>query len=165
MGLSIMASRAIRALSRATPALRRGFATEAASTKLTFSLVLPDKAIYEKSEVDLVIVPGTSGAFGIMKDHVPTIAQLDAGLVTVHGGDGGEDSYFVSGGFAIIKEDRADVCVVEAVKVEDLDASEVSKGLADAQSKLSSANDDLSRAEAQISVSTYMAMQSAIDAK
>ena len=43
-----------------------------------------------------VVVPATNGSFGIMKDHVPTIAQLDAGLMTVHG-DEGEDKYFVAG--------------------------------------------------------------------
>ena len=43
-----------------------------------------------------VVVPSTNGAFGIMKDHVPTIAQLDAGLLTVHS-SGEEDKYFVSG--------------------------------------------------------------------
>merc|ERR1712046_194802 len=158
---SHMASRAARALCRAAPpALRRGFATEAASTKLTFSLVLPDKAIYEKSEVDLVVVPGSAGAFGIMKDHVPTIAQLDAGTVTVHGDDG-EDNYFISGGFAIINEEGADVCAVEAVRVEDLDASLISSGLSESQAKLAAATDDRARAEAQISISTYMAMAAA----
>merc|ERR1712216_678016 len=157
---------AMRAVSRAAaPVLRRGFATEAAaSAKLNFSLTLPSAALYDNTEVDLVVVPATNGAFGIMKDHVPTVAQLDAGLLTVHSADG-EDKYFVSGGFAIVKEDRADVCCVEAVRVEDLDSSEVSKGLSEAQGKLASANDDLSRAEAQITVATYMAMQSAIDAK
>merc|ERR1719446_1551922 len=108
---------AVRALSRSAPALRRGFATQATSSKLNFSLVLPDKALYEKAEVDLVIVPGSAGTFGIMKDHVPTIAQLDAGVVTVHGAEGEtESSYFISGGFAIVKEDGADVCAVEAVE-------------------------------------------------
>merc|ERR1711934_1107940 len=133
---------------RSAPALRRSFATEAsASTKLNFNLVLPSAALYENSEVDLVVVPATNGAFGIMKDHVPTIAQLDAGLLTVHSSDG-EDKYFVSGGFAIVKEDRADVCAVEAVRVDDLDGAAVSKGLADATAKLASASDDRARAEA-----------------
>merc|ERR1712216_273911 len=157
---------AMRAFSRAAaPVLRRGFATEAAaSAKLNFSLTLPSAALYDNTEVDLVVVPATNGAFGIMKDHVPTVAQLDAGLLTVHSGTD-EDKYFVSGGFAIVKEDRADVCVVEAVRVEDLDESLVSKGLSEAQAKLSAATDDTARAEAQISVSTYMAMSAAIGAK
>merc|ERR1711998_133791 len=131
--------------------------------KLSFNLVLPSAALYENAEVDLVVVPATSGAFGIMKDHGPTIAQLDAGLLTVHNG-GEEDKYFVSGGFAIVKEDGADVCAVEAVRVEDLDASAVSTGLADANAKLAAATNDTAKAEAQISVSTYMAMKGAIDA-
>merc|ERR1711977_30504 len=133
---------------------------EAASSRLNFSLVLPDKALYEKAEVDLVIVPASNGAMGIMKDHVPTIAQLDAGVLTVHNG-GEEDKFFVSGGFAIVKEDGADVCAVEAVRVDDLDSAAISAGLADATSKLAAATDDTAKAEAQISVSTYLAMQGA----
>merc|ERR1712216_666037 len=121
---------------RAAPALRRSFATEAAASNLKFSLTLPSSAIYEDADVDLVVVPSTNGAFGIMKDHVPTVAQLDAGLLTVHTGTD-EDKYFVSGGFTIVKEDRADVCVVEAVRVEDLDSAAVSSGLSEA--RLSSA--------------------------
>merc|ERR1719197_2384666 len=148
---------------RAAPSLRRSFATEAASAKLNFNLVLPSAALYENAEVDLVVVPSTNGAFGIMKDHVPTIAQLDAGLLTVHS-SGEEDKYFVSGGFAIVKEDGADVCAVEAVRVDDLDASAVSAGLADANAKLASATDETAKAEAQISISTYLAMQGAINA-
>merc|ERR1712196_673944 len=132
-------------VSRAAPQVtRRCFAAEASSARLNFSLVLPDQALYEKADVDLVIVPASNGAFGIMKDHVPTIAQLDAGLLTVTNG-GDEDKYFISGGFAIVKEERADVCVVEAVRVEDLDASAVSSGLSAAQAQLASASDDTAR--------------------
>merc|ERR1712199_1245 len=152
-------------VSRAAPQVtRRCFAAEASSARLNFSLVLPDRALYEKADVDLVIVPASNGAFGIMKDHVPTIAQLDAGVLTVHTTDGTEDKFFVSGGFAIVKEEGADVCAVEAVRVDDLDASAVSQGLADANAKLAAATDDTAKAEAQISVSTYMAMKGAIDA-
>merc|ERR1712159_836834 len=153
--------RAVKAVASNTG--RRGFAAQAASARLNFSFVTPDKAVYDKSEVDLVIVPASNGAFGIMKDHVPTIAQLDAGVVTVHNGSE-EDKFFVSGGFAIVKEDGADVCAVEAVRVEDLDSAAVNSGLSDAQAKLAGATDDLGKAEAQISVATYMAMKGAIGA-
>ena len=57
------------------------------------------------------------------------------------------------------------MCVTEAVRVEDLDEAAVKSGLAAAQSQLASASDDLAKAEAQISVSTYMAMSSAISAQ
>merc|ERR1711959_684214 len=157
---------AVRSIQRVAPRLaqRRGFAEAAASNNLNFSLLLPDRAVYDKQDVSLVIVPASNGAFGIMKDHVPTVAQLDAGVLTVHTTDGTEDKFFVSGGFAIVKEEGADVCAVEAVRVDDLDASAVSQGLADANAKLAAATDDTAKAEAQISVSTYMAMKGAIDA-
>merc|ERR1711881_736548 len=156
---------ATRSIARVAPriAQRRGFAEAAASNNLNFSLLLPDRAVYDKQEVSLVIVPASNGAFGIMKDHVPTVAQLDAGVLTVHQ-DGNEDKFFVSGGFAIVREDGADVCAVEAVRVDDLDASAVSAGLADANAKLASATDETAKAEAQISISTYLAMQGAINA-
>merc|ERR1712205_265074 len=165
MGAIATMQRAFGALSRAAPsAMRRGFAAEAAGSQhLNFSLLLPDRAVYDEQAVDLVIVPASNGAFGIMKDHVPTVAQLDAGVLTVHT-DGQEDKFFVSGGFAIVKEDGADVCAVEAVRVDDLDAAAVSAGLSDATAKLAAAADDTAKAEAQISVSTYLAMQGAINA-
>ena len=43
------------ALARAAPAMSRGFAAEAAaSAKLNFSMLLPNAAVYENKEVDLV---------------------------------------------------------------------------------------------------------------
>merc|ERR1719387_1722116 len=135
--------RAVKAVASNTG--RRGFAAQAASARLNFSFVTPDKAVYDKQAVDLVIVPASNGAFGIMKDHVPTVAQLDAGVLTVHQ-DGNEDKFFVSGGFAIVKEDGADVCAVEAVRVEDLDAAAVSAGLSDATAKLAAATDETAKA-------------------
>merc|ERR1712167_114534 len=125
---------------------------------------LPSGALYENAEVDMISVPASNGIFAIMKDHVPTIAQLEAGMVNVISADG-EDKYFISGGFAIVNDDGADVCAVEAVRVEDLDESAVNSGVTDATAKLAGATDDTARAEAQITLSTYLAMQAAITAK
>merc|ERR1711865_103036 len=163
--MGILIAMALRAFtSRAAPALRRSFATEAVSTKLSLNFVLPSGALYENAEVDMVTVPATNGIFAIMKDHIPTIAQLDAGIVNVSSADG-EDKYFISGGFAIVKEDGADICAVEAVRVEDLDEPAVNVGVTTATAQLASANDDTARAEAQISLATFLAMQQAINFK
>lgn len=40
--------------------------------------------------------------FALLKQHVPRIAELKPGVVTVKFLDGKEDSYFVSGGFAFM---------------------------------------------------------------
>jgi F0F1-type ATP synthase epsilon subunit len=34
--------------------------------------------------VDLVLMPAVTGDFGVMPGHVPTVAQLRPGVVTVH---------------------------------------------------------------------------------
>lgn len=112
----------------------------------------------------MVIVPASSGLMGIMRSHAPTVAQLRAGIVEVHNNSEIE-SFFVSSGFAFVREDRTDVCAVEAVRLDDIDPSAVAKGLAESQAALSSAKDDLERAEAQIGVDVYMAMQGALATK
>ena len=36
------------------------------------------------AQVDLVLLPSTTGDFGVMPGHVPTVAQLRPGVITVH---------------------------------------------------------------------------------
>ena len=54
-----------------------------------------------------------------------------AGVVTVHKElDKSVDKYFISSGFAFVHADSStDVCAVEAVKLDDLDADAVRSGL------------------------------------
>ncbi len=82
-------------------------------------------------QVDLVLLPALTGDFGVMPGHVPTIAQLRPGVVTVHKTlDKDIDRYFVSSGFAFVHADSsADVCAIEAVKLDDLDPEAVRSGL------------------------------------
>lgn len=109
----------------------------------------------------MVIVPAASGLMGILPQHAPTVAQLRPGVVEVHSGEE-KESYFISSGFAFVHADRTDVCAIEAVPLQDLDPEAVKKGLADSEAAVSAAKDDVERAEAQIGVDVYMAMQGAI---
>ena len=71
--------------------------------------------------------------------------------------------YFVSSGFAFVHADSStDICAVEAVPVEQLDAEAVKKGLADYQAKLVNAKDDYEKASAQIGIEVCGAMNSAL---
>ena len=82
-------------------------------------------------QVDLVLVPAVTGDFGVMPGHVPTVAQLRPGVVTVHNElDKDVEKYFVSSGFAFVHADStADVVAVEAVKLDELDTEAVRAGL------------------------------------
>lgn len=51
-----------------------------ADKKIQLSLVTPEEQIFE-GWVDSIIVPGASGALGILPGHVPIVAQLAVGIV------------------------------------------------------------------------------------
>lgn len=110
----------------------------------------------------MVIIPATTGQMGVLPGHVPTIAELRPGLLSVH--DGNEvTKYFLSSGFAFIHANSvADIIAVEAVQIDRIDPSLVQKGLAEFTQKLSSATTDLEKAEAQIGVDVYSALNFAI---
>ncbi|CAN6579614.1 unnamed protein product [Malus baccata var. baccata] len=131
-------------------------------SKLTVNFVLPYSSQLSGKEVDMVMVPATTGQMGVLPGHVPTIAELKPGVLSVHEGSD-VTKYFVSSGFAFIHANSvADIVAVEAVPIDQIDASLVQKGLAEFTQKLSSATTDLEKAEAQIGVDVHSALNSAI---
>lgn len=112
----------------------------------------------------MVILPGSDGFFGVLPNHVPTIAELKPGVVQVQETAGGPlAKYFVSGGFASMNKDSVlNVSVLEACPVEDLDNEAVKMGLAQYQAAHAAATDDIAKAEAEIGVEVYSAMAYAI---
>ena len=52
--------------------------------KLAFNFFLPHDTVCQKEAVDLVLMPAVTGDFGVMPGHVPTVAQLRPGVVTIH---------------------------------------------------------------------------------
>lgn len=110
----------------------------------------------------MVIVPATTGQLGVLPGHVPTIAELRPGLMSVHDGND-VTKYFVSSGFAFIHANSyADIIAVEAVPIDRIDANLVQKGLAEFTQKVNSASTDLEKAEAQIGVDVHSALNSAL---
>ena len=102
--LASMAPRALTAGApvRALHATRARLADEDASAGgLTFTMTVPTKSLYEAAPVEMVILPGGDGMFGVMPSHVPTISELKPGTISVQETAGGElTKYFISGGFA-----------------------------------------------------------------
>lgn len=131
-------------------------------SKLTVNFVLPYASELATKEVDMVIVPATTGQMGVLPGHVATIAELKPGVLSVH--EGSETTkYFVSSGFVFIHANSfTDIIAVEAVPLDRIDASLVQKGLAEFTQKLSSATTDLEKAEAQIGIDVHSALNSAL---
>eukprot|EP01018_Ginkgo_biloba_P016090 Gb_37041 [translate_table: standard] len=131
-------------------------------SKLTVNFVLPYQSELSGKEVDMVIVPATTGQMGILPGHVATIAELKPGIMSVHEGND-VTKYFISSGFAFIHANSyTDIIAVEAVPVDRIDPGLVQKGLAEYTQKLSTASTDLEKAEAQIGIDVHSSLNSAL---
>lgn len=70
-------------------------------------LFLGHQVFYDKAVIRQVDVPSFSGSFGILPKHVPTLAVLKPGVVTVYEEDGSIKKIFVSSGTVTINEDNS----------------------------------------------------------
>lgn len=131
-GARLFSARGLRAMQA------RGYADE-----MAFTLAAANKVFYDNANVRQVDVPSFSGAFGILPKHVPTLAVLKPGVVTVYEADGTQKRVFVSSGTVTVNEDASvQVLAEEAHPLDALDASAAREVLASAQSELSSASTD-----------------------
>ncbi|CAN4095088.1 unnamed protein product [Withania somnifera] len=131
-------------------------------SKLTVNFVLPYSSELSGKEVDMVIIPATTGQMGVLPGHVATIAELKPGVLSVHEGND-VNKYFVSGGFAFVHANSfADIIAIEAVPLDRIDPNLVQKGLTEFTQKLSTASTDVEKAEAQIGVDVHSALNAAL---
>ncbi len=64
---------------------------------MKLEIVTPDKHVFS-GEVISVNVPGTEGAFGVLKDHAPIIATLKKGVIVVIDENKKELAFDIGGG-------------------------------------------------------------------
>src|SRR4051794_30045866 len=73
--------------------------------KITFELVSPERLLLSQ-QVDMVVVPGSEGFFGVLIGHTPLISTLKPGVIEVYDGGKVVERIFVGGGFAEATPDR-----------------------------------------------------------
>jgi F-type H+-transporting ATPase subunit epsilon len=116
------------------------------------SVVSPEQAVWE-GEADMVIARSTEGEFGIMRGHIPFLAALVPGRVTIVSGSEREE-FFVPGGFLEASGTRDDYHVIvladDAESPSEIDTAEARRRLEDARRRARDEADD--RAEAMLRV-------------
>ena len=131
--------------------------------KVEFELVSPEKLLLSEP-VDMVVVPGAEGDFGVLIDHAPMISTIRPGVINVYVADEITESIFVAGGFADVTESSCTVLAEEAVPVKDLDRDALKQRLQHAQDELTEADSPVARAEAEGKVKVAEAMIEALNA-
>jgi F-type H+-transporting ATPase subunit epsilon len=88
--------------------------------KLDVEIVTGERVVYQESDVDMVIAPGSEGSLGILPKHAPLISTLAHGELRVKKGNQ-EQSIVVFGGFIEVTPEKVIVLADSAERIEELD--------------------------------------------
>ncbi len=132
-----------------------------AKEQVEFELVSPEKLLLSQS-VDMVVVPGEDGDFGVLPRHAPMISTVRPGVIAIYSGKEISERIFVAGGFAEVTTERCTVLAEIAQPVGEIDKAAVQQQLQDAKEDLSDAKDDDARDAARKQIGLSEAMLAAI---
>ena len=133
-----------------------------ADNKVAFELVAPERLLFS-AEVDMVVVPGAEGDFGVLPGHAPVIVSVRPGVIDIY--EGGVDAkfirerIFVAGGFAEVSGSRCTVLAEEASPLGDIDVAGLDARLNAARASLAAAETDEERARQSRVIAVVEAMQ------
>jgi F-type H+-transporting ATPase subunit epsilon len=113
--------------------------------KVAFQLVAPERLL-ASAEVDMVVVPGSEGDFGVLPQHSLFMSTLRPGVIETYEGGQVSGRIFVGGGFAEVNARGCTVLAEEAMPVAEIDLERARARLAAAQDDLRDAADDPARA-------------------
>ena len=109
--------------------------------QLQVRLVTPDKVLIDQ-DAAAVELPSKSGYMEVLYGHAPLLAELGVGEVRLHGGGGGDQTYFVVWGFVEVLPDRVTILAQNAIKPEEIDASAAQQELERGQKMWNEAGED-----------------------
>src|ERR1700749_832010 len=112
-----------------------------AENQLHVRLVTPDKVLIDET-ADAVELPSKSGYMEVLFGHAPLLAELGVGEVRLHGGQSGDQTYFVVWGFVEVLPDRVTILAQNAIKPEEIDAGAAQRQLETGEKMWNEAGED-----------------------
>lgn len=105
----------------------------------TFSLqiVTPEREVYS-SQVESVTLPGMESSFGVLRNHAPLIAALEAGIVRIVDAELKEVNLAVGGGFFQVANNTAILLADSAEFPHEINIDRVRESESKARSSLDS---------------------------
>jgi F-type H+-transporting ATPase subunit epsilon len=104
-------------------------------------LVSPEKLLLSE-QVEMVVIPGDEGDFGVLPGHSPVISNIRPGVLSVFENGAVTQRIFIASGFAEVTGNRCTVLAEGAEAVDDLDQASVDQAIRDLQ-------EDVDRAEGE----------------
>ena len=109
--------------------------------KVEFELVSPERLLVSQG-VDMVVVPGEEGDFGVLPGHALFLSGVRPGVIEIYDGDKISDRVFVAGGFAEVTGKRCTVLAEEAVNLAEVERATVEARIRDNEQAISIASPD-----------------------
>jgi F-type H+-transporting ATPase subunit epsilon len=113
--------------------------------RVQFELVSPEQLLLSEM-VEMVVIPGSEGNFGVLPGHAPLISTIRPGMIEVYEGRNVARRLFVVGGIAEVTPERCTVLADAAMPPEALDRSSIESELAAVVGNLPSLRDRVARA-------------------
>ena len=114
--------------------------------RIAFELVTPERLLVSEP-VEMVVVPGTEGNFGVLPGHAPLISTIRPGMIEIYEGQTVTRRIFVVSGIAEVTPERCTVLADEAVSPDTLDrAGAIEADLRIVEGNLPSLREQVARA-------------------
>jgi F-type H+-transporting ATPase subunit epsilon len=115
--------------------------------KLQVRLVTPDRILVNEP-ADAVEVPSRTGYLEVLFGAAPLLAELGAGEVTIHGGQGGDHRFLVARGFVEVLPERVTILAELAEAPNEIDRPAAEQQLRRGEQMWQQAGEDASAYEA-----------------
>lgn len=113
--------------------------------RVQFELVTPERLLLSE-RVEMVVIPGTEGNFGVLPGHAPLISSIRPGTIDIYEGQAIARRIFVVSGIAEVTPELCTVLADEAMAPGELDRGAIEAELQTVQGNLPSLRDRVSRA-------------------
>jgi F-type H+-transporting ATPase subunit epsilon len=108
---------------------------------LSVRLVTPDRILLDAT-AEAVELPSMSGYMEALYGAAPLLAELGAGEVRLHGGNSGDQKFFVAWGFVEVLPERVTILAETAMHPNEIDRTEAQQELQEGQKLWDEAGDD-----------------------
>jgi F-type H+-transporting ATPase subunit epsilon len=113
--------------------------------RVQFELVTPERLLLSEM-VEMVVIPGTEGNFGVLPGHAPLISSIRPGTIDVYEGQKVTRRIFIASGIAEVTPQRCAVLADEALPPDELDRATIEGELQVVQGNLPSLREQIARA-------------------
>src|SRR6202021_2346500 len=118
--------------------------TTTSSGLLTVRLVTPDRVLLDAT-AEAVELPAMSGYLEALYGAAPLLAELGAGEVRLHGGNSGDQKFFVAWGFVEVLPEPVTTLAETALPPQEIDRAAAEAELQQGQKMWNEAGDDAAK--------------------